>query len=99
MAGVMALADDHAGFHHGFANPALYDLAGTDAFRDVRGKRKEVAVARNNFNNGVNGNDGISTVLRTTDRDTSLHARRGYDDVTGLGSPAGAAFLEGLSGR
>ena len=28
-AGVMALADQQAGVHHGFANPFLYSLAGS----------------------------------------------------------------------
>jgi hypothetical protein len=32
---MMALADQHAGFHHGFANPALYLLNGQPAMIDI----------------------------------------------------------------
>jgi hypothetical protein len=55
-----------------------------------------VAVVRRDFNNGVTGADGTSVTLRTADRGTSLTTKRGYDDVTGLGSPRGARFLRAL---
>ena len=35
IAGIEALADQAAGRAHGFANPAIYRLAGTNAVRDV----------------------------------------------------------------
>ena len=36
MAGVIAIADDAAGFAHGFINPALDQLLGTRSLHDVR---------------------------------------------------------------
>ncbi len=95
-AGVMALADQRAHFHHGFVNPAIYRLYRTAALRDVRSAHTPIAVVRRDFNNGVNRRDGTSVSLRTADRDTSLNTKRGYDDVTGLGSPRGLRFLRAL---
>jgi hypothetical protein len=96
-AGVMALADQKAHFHHGFVNPALYRLYRTPALQDVRRSHTPVAVVRRDFVNGYNAHDGTSITLRTADRDTSLHTKRGYDDVTGLGSPRGKRFLRALA--
>ena len=96
-AGFMALADDAAGFSHGFANPVLYALNGTDALRDIVNPRVTIAVVRTNFNNGVDSKGGISYSLRTMNQTGSLHARVGYDDATGIGSPNGQNFLDALS--
>ena len=96
-AGYMAVADQRAGFHHGFANPALYGLSGTSAIRDVQPSPTPIAVVRNDFNNGVNAQGGVSTSLRTADLDGTLKTTRGYDDVTGLGSPGSARLLKALS--
>ena len=93
---MMALADQRAGVHHGFVNPALYRHAGGAAFRDVRSAHAPVAVVRRDFNNGVNDRDGTDVSLRTADKDTSLKTKRGYDDVTGIGSPRGVRFLNAL---
>ena len=49
MAGVMALADQQAGHHHGFANPALYAQYGTPAYRDTVAPDQPIAVVRNDF--------------------------------------------------
>jgi len=94
-AGLMALADQAAGHPHGFANPALYAHAG--AFYDVTAVK--TAVARRNFNNGVDASAGTADRLRTFDDYSgsptqSTHA--GWDNVTGLGTPTGA-FLGALS--
>ena len=95
-AGVMALADQAAGFAHGFANPAFYSLAGSGAFRDVAPAPKTIAAVRRDYTNGVNRKKGVEVSLRTFDRDSSLHAAPGFDDVTGLGSPNGATFINAL---
>jgi subtilase family serine protease len=93
-AGVMALADQKAGFHHGFANPFLYSLAGSAAFRDIKPGPK-IGVVRRNFNNSVDASDGFGAPsVRTIDADLqSLRTLSGYDTLTGLGAPNGAAFL------
>ncbi|HYZ30003.1 MAG TPA: S53 family peptidase [Thermoleophilaceae bacterium] len=98
-AGMMALADQAAGFHHGFANPALYRLAGTSAFHDIVPSTGQLAVVRNDYKNGVDDSGGVTTSLRTLDHDSSLATAPGYDNVTGLGTPNGAAFLAGLAVR
>lgn len=94
-AGIMALADQAAGFHHGFANPALYALAGSSAFTDIVNPASTVAVVRTNFNNNVDASGGLSYRLRTMNQTLSLHTTPGYDDVTGLGTPT-SAFLSAL---
>ncbi len=95
-AGVMALADQAAGFAHGFATPALYQLAGTGAFHDVTAAPTRIAVVRRDFVNGVNRKKGFEISLRTFDLDSSLRSTPGFDNVTGLGSPNGTAFIDAL---
>ncbi|MFL6600924.1 MAG: protease pro-enzyme activation domain-containing protein [Steroidobacteraceae bacterium] len=90
-AGLMALADQKAGHPHGFANPLLY--ANPAAFYDVLPIK--TAVARRNFNNGVDASAGTADFLRTFDDYTgspSQHTASGWDNVTGLGTP-NSSFL------
>jgi subtilase family serine protease len=98
-AGVMALADQRAGRAHGFANPVFYRLAGSRAFRDVVSPPPgtTIAAVRSDFDNGESATDGMTFSVRTMNQTGTLHTRRGYDDVTGVGSPNGAAFLNALS--
>jgi hypothetical protein len=96
-AGVMALSDQLARTRHGFANPALYAQAGTAAYRDVVAPVRPIADVRNDFVNGVDASDGITTSLRTFDQTQTLATTAGYDDVTGVGSPHGQAFLSALA--
>jgi subtilase family serine protease len=96
-AGIMALADQAAGFHHGFANPALYQLRGS-AFRDVKPSTGKLAVVRNDYANGVDASGGTATSLRSLDHDSSLATAAGYDNVTGNGTPNGSTFLSALGG-
>jgi subtilase family serine protease len=93
-AGVMALADQKAGYHHGFANPWLYSLAGSPAFRDIKPGAK-TAVTRRNYANGVDASGGYTNpTVRTFDADLqSLRTLKGYDTLTGLGAPNGAKFV------
>ena len=97
-AGTMALADQKAGAPHGFANPALYAAAGTDAFNDVSGDMPDgtKAVVRNDYVNGENDSDGTVTSLRTLNFPTTISVQPDYDDVTGNGTPNGARFLSAL---
>lgn len=95
-AGIMAIADQVAGRPHGFANPALYAAAGSAGYYDPRPK-PGTAVIRNDFANGVDATDGIITSARTLDaRLDTLRTRVGYDDLTGLGTPNGTAFVTAL---
>ncbi len=96
MAGIMALADQAAGHPHGFANPALYALAGSAVLNDVITPGSTVAVVRNDFNNSVDASAGITTSLRTMNQTLSLKTTPGYDDVTGIGTPH-SGFIAALS--
>jgi subtilase family serine protease len=96
-AGVMALADQAAGKPHGFANPALYRLYRTDAFRDVTAPQSTVAVVRTNYINNTNEADGTQTLLRTAGILGTLSSIPGYDDSTGLGTPNGSSLLSKLA--
>ena len=96
-AGMMALADDQAGFSHGFANPALYNLDGTPAVHDVINPPRPVAAARVFLNNFVNKSAGKTWTLRSFNQTGTLHTRPGYDDVTGVGSPNGQEFLDAMT--
>jgi len=98
-AAFVALAQQQAGRTFGFANPLLYAKAGSSAFHDVRQPPSPMAVARVNYNNSVDASAGYSAAsLRSLGADAvlTIHVRTGYDDVTGIGSPNGAAFLAAL---
>jgi subtilase family serine protease len=96
-AAIMALADQAAGMQHGFANPALYSLAGGQAFRDIVDPASPMASIRVLFNNSLNPRQGLDFALRSYNQTGTLDVVPGYDDVTGLGSPNGQAFLDAMS--
>jgi len=99
LAGYMADANELAATRLGFINPALYALSGGPAIRDIRSPRSQIAALRNDFNNGANASDGMTISLRSFNFDSSLRTTPGYDNVTGLGSPAaGAALMYALAG-
>jgi subtilase family serine protease len=98
MAGYMALANQVAGSRLGFINPALYELYGEGVIRDIRPAQTRVAAVVGYFNNGVDSSDGKEIQLRTFDHDSTLRTKPGYDNVTGLGSPAGDSLIEALAG-
>jgi subtilase family serine protease len=90
IAGVQALAQQQRGGKAiGFANPAIYDRYGSKAYHDVVDKPtgKDLAVARVDFANAYDASDGLITSVRSLGKDSSLKAVRGYDPVTGVGSP------------
>ena len=93
---MLALADQKAGKALGFANPALYAGAGTDAYRDIVDPANPMAAGRADYNNGENANDGVTYSLRTLNFTGTLHTIKGYDDVTGVGTPNGQAWLDAL---
>ena len=100
-AGLEADAAQVTGGHTlGFANPLIYQLAGSQAFHDVTdtplGRRVQIAVARNDYANPSLAQGPVRTTLRTFGMDGGgtalLRATSGYDDVTGVGSPAAGFF-------
>jgi subtilase family serine protease len=95
-AGIMALANQAAGSPHGLVNPLLYSLAGSGAFHDVVPMTASIASVKVAYINGLNARAGLDVSLRTYDQDQTLATAPGFDDVTGLGTPNGAAFLQAL---
>lgn len=80
-------------------NPAIYARFGTSAYHDVTdhplGRRFVIAVvdAERSLLTGA-----VKDFVNTFALDTSLHATPGYDDVTGVGTPAGG-YLGSYRGR
>jgi subtilase family serine protease len=98
-AGVTAVSNQLHGGALGFLNPKLYSLAGTSAFRDVdHGRTVTDGVVRVDYVNRVDGKNGLSTSLRTLSQTGTIYTRKGYDDVTGVGSPNGASFFTKVAG-
>ncbi|MFD4502515.1 protease pro-enzyme activation domain-containing protein [Streptomyces sp. NPDC058457] len=96
IAAVQALAQEARGGQAiGFANPLIYSRYGTKVYHDVTDKPtgKDLAVARVDFANGYDDTNGLLTSVRSLGKDSSLAAVKGYDDVTGVGTPA-AGYVE-----
>ena len=53
-------------------------------------------MVRVDFANGVDAADGLIDSLRSLDQTQSIFTRKGYDDVTGVGTPKGLAYVNGL---
>jgi subtilase family serine protease len=86
-AGMTALASEHAGGRLGFLNPTLYSQAGSPVLNDVKGTPPDVGNVRADYVNGEDATDGVTYSVRTFNQDSSLAVRRGWDNVTGVGSP------------
>ncbi|GDY32234.1 S53 family peptidase [Gandjariella thermophila] len=93
LAGEMALADQYAGRAHGFINPALYMyLSRTGAISDVT--HVQSGDVRVDYVNGLDPSAGYVRSVRSFDfTGLTIHTAPGYDNVTGLGTPNGAAFV------
>jgi hypothetical protein len=80
------------GRHFGFLNPLLYSPAGQGALRDIR-PAYSAPLAVSVF-------DPLElTTFDYRGPQNSLATAPGFDDVTGLGSPDGVAFLAALRRR
>jgi subtilase family serine protease len=93
IAGVQALVQEaNGGRPLGFANPAIYGRYDSASYHDVTdhplGAGTDLAVARVDFANSFDDAEGLITSVRSLGKDSSLEAVEGYDDVTGVGSPA-----------
>ncbi|MBD3784515.1 MAG: S8/S53 family peptidase, partial [Micrococcales bacterium] len=75
----------------GFADPLIYLLGAFGVFHDVR-PEGDPGNIRVDYVNGLNADDGLRSTVRTFDEDSSLTTGRGWDDVTGVGTPT-AAYL------
>jgi subtilase family serine protease len=101
IAAIQALAQEaRGGTPIGFANPAIYAKAGSKAYHDVTDDPtgSGLAVARVDFVNGYDATGGLATSVRSLGKDSSLSAVKGYDDVTGVGTPA-SGYVESYRRR
>ena len=112
-AGIVAIADQVAGKSLGFLNPALYSLHSGSAIDDIVGAHK-VAQSRVDYANSVSPSGGYLFTTRIVDyqgpetycdgagncatRNVVISAFKGYDDMTGLGSP-GLGLVPALAKR
>ncbi|NUO45254.1 MAG: serine protease, partial [Streptomyces sp.] len=90
IAAVQALAQEaRGGKAIGFANPSIYAKYGSKVYHDVTDNPtgSGLAVARVDFVNGYDATDGLTTSVRSLGKDSSLIAVKGYDPVTGVGTP------------
>ncbi|MEU2358013.1 S53 family peptidase [Streptomyces misionensis] len=92
IAGVQALAQEaRGGAAIGFANPSIYAKFGDKGvYHDVTDNPTGhgLAVVRVDYANSVDDSKGLLYSVRSLGKDSSLSATKGYDDVTGVGSPA-----------
>jgi len=96
-AGMFALAVQKSGHEYGLANPVLYGAAAYDITKaDLAAYPGDTRV---DFANFVDDSDGYLYSARWFDFDDNLtiHVRDGYDDVTGVGSPDGQAWLDAIA--
>ncbi|MEU5632926.1 S53 family peptidase [Streptomyces rishiriensis] len=90
IAAVQALAQEaHGGVAIGFANPSIYSKFGSRVYHDVTDNPtgSGLAVVRVDFANSIDATGGLLTSVRSLGKDSSLSAVKGYDDVTGVGTP------------
>ena len=92
LAGIMAVSDSLDRYHHGFLNPLIYGNSRSQSISDVT--HVEGAVERVDYANQVDASKGLIVSARKLDYpNLTIHTTAGYDNVTGLGSPDGLAFL------
>jgi subtilase family serine protease len=84
-AGMTALKIEHSGHGLGLLNPEIY--AHLTQFTDVTNAPTQPGNVRPDYVDGVDGKSGIEYSVRTFGNDASLKTSKGWDDVTGVGTP------------
>ncbi|MDF8264816.1 S53 family peptidase [Luteipulveratus flavus] len=97
-AGIWALAVQKHGAY-GLANPTLYAARGVSYDITKNDRAAYPGAVRVDYKNGVDAAQGYVYTARWFDVDEPLtiHVRSGYDDVTGVGSPNGQAWLDAVT--
>ncbi|MGH8961747.1 MAG: S53 family peptidase [Jatrophihabitantaceae bacterium] len=85
--GMTALALQKSGSAVGLLNPVIYSNAKTGTFTDIKGAPKQAGDVRVDFANGLDASGGLLYSVRTFGQDSSLKVTKGWDDVTGIGTP------------
>lgn len=85
-AGLTALKLQHNnGKGIGLLNPSIYKSKAS--FSDVTGKADDAGVVRVDYANSEDASGGLLYSIRLFNKDSSLQAVPGYDNVTGVGAP------------
>ena len=95
LAGAVAVMADRNGGRLGFLNPSLYRVPGK-AIRRVRPARNPAVSALVLYQNSRDATGGFAVGLLSGGQYGTLSVRRGYDDVTGLGSPSVSNLAKSL---
>lgn len=85
MTALKVQAEGGTGF--GLLNPTIYASNNRAEFTDVKHTPAHPGDVRVDFANGENASGGLLYSVRTFDQDASLTTGKGWDDVTGIGSP------------
>ena len=85
--GMTALLLEHAGGRLGFLNPLIYGKSTAKAFTDIKGQSPDYGNVRADYANANDPSDGVVYSVRAFNQDSSLHVTKGWDPVTGIGSP------------
>jgi subtilase family serine protease len=80
------------GFALGFANPELYDMAGTRAFHDVTNNPQGQGVTEATVYGPAYGQPPTLATMGQCSSTKALSCGAGYDTVSGIGSPGPAFF-------
>jgi subtilase family serine protease len=103
VAGMVAAAEQGQSRPFGFLNPALYQLAGTRAVHDAlplgassRPLFKAVVCPNTPAFCEQNGGQTLALFDSETKADTAQVTLKGYDTMTGIGTPNGRAFVAAL---
>jgi subtilase family serine protease len=98
VAGLVADAQQGQESAFGFINPLIYGLAGTRALHDIL--PVTASMPQQDRDAWEPASEGISPAVDVFDSqerpDTQQVTARGYDTMTGVGTPNGAAFITGL---
>ncbi|MCW2648447.1 MAG: physarolisin [Pseudonocardiales bacterium] len=86
-AGMTALTLQHSGGGVGLLNPVIYSNATSGVFTDVKGTPKDAGDVRVDYANGLDASGGLLYSVRAFNQDSSLTVTKGWDNVTGVGSP------------
>jgi subtilase family serine protease len=98
VAGLVADAQQGQASPFGFIKPLIYRLAGTSAFHDTLPVSKGTPQSDRDSYIPADGSDPASVnVFDSQERaSTTQVTAKGYDTMTGLGTPNGTAFIDGL---
>jgi subtilase family serine protease len=98
IAGLVADAQQGQKSAFGFISPLIYHLAGTPAFHDILPVTASMPQQDRDAYTPAGG--GLSTALNVFDSQERAYTQqvtaKGYDTMTGVGTPNGAAFISEL---